>query len=292
MNRPPFLAIAAGIAIAGALCPAPVRADQFPGLPAAAVSVDDTALGAIRGKFVPPEQARASVSAAFAQTNARGAAGPLDYRAGHAAASPLAGISGTGPIVYFGIAMTSTWSVTNGGITQGVQLGATLNIDVQHHTASIGTWSQAQNGGLPAGTPTGSSVSGAPPASNISSGVGQSIQVAGNGNVIANQATVSYGSGSAQTAAVPASDDCGSACSFQAGPGGFGIAISTPQGAVSQNIGPNGIVQSAQVWSDLNHITNRLGVNVQTAQQGGAAISTLPNASQIVPVLPSIAGIP
>jgi hypothetical protein len=71
-----------------------------------------------------------------------------------------------------------------------------------------------------------------------------------------------------------------------------GISISTAQGVVSQNIGPSGIVQSAQVWSDLNHISNQLGVNVQTGPTAASTLPSLPNATQILPILPSIAGIP
>lgn len=288
MKSAPFLALAAGIAIAGTL-PQSARADQLPALPQAASAVDDAALAAVRGKYVPPAQARVAPGSVLAAQGAQRAADPLAYRTA-AAASPLSGVTGSGPIVYFGVSMTSTWNVTNNGVTQGVQIGATVNFDLQNRTMNATTWSGSQNGGLPAGTPSGNSVDGAPPTANMTSGVGQSIQVAGNGNVISNQATVAYGTGAYGSPAAPATNDCGAACAFHIGAGGVSISISTAQGVVSQSIGPGGLQQSAQVWSDLNHISNQLGVNVQTS--GAHAASFLPNASQIVPVLPVIPGTP
>lgn len=289
MKSTPFLALAAGIAIAGTL-PQAARADQLPALPAAAAAVDDSELAGVRGKYVPPAQSSVQPVSVLAVQNAQRAADPLAYRSAASAASPLAGVTGTGPIVYFGVSMTSAWNVTSNGVTQGVQIGATVNFDLQNHTMTATSWSGSQNGGLPAGTPTGNSVDGAPPTANMSTGVGQNIQVAGNGNVIANQATVAYGTGPYAPATTPSTNDCGAACAFQIGPGGVSISISTANGIVSQSIGPNGVQQSAQVWSDLNHISNQLGVNVQTS--AAHTTSPLPNASQIVPVLPVIPGIP
>lgn len=293
MQRSPLLRLAAGIAFASAMLPVPAHADQFPLLPSAAAVVDDNSLASIRGMYVPATEIRVPASASLAPAGARGAADPFAYRGASAAASPLAGVSGgNAPIVYFGVTMTSSWSVASSGVVQSVQVGASINIDVQHRTVSVGTWSGSQNGGLPAGAPTGNAVDGAPPVSNISSGVGQSIQVAGNGNVITNHATVAYGPGPAAAAIAPNSNACGGACSFHADSGGVGISISTAQGVVSQNIGPSGIVQSAQVWSDLNHISNQLGVNIQTGSTHASTLPSLPNATQIAPILPSIAGIP
>lgn len=290
MKRPRILSIAGAIAFAAALVPGPAPAADFPGLPSAAAPVDDASLAGIRGKFVPPSQARVSASAVLGASSPQRAAEPLTYQSGSAVRSPLADLNqNNGTIAYFGVTMTSSWTVTNGGVTQGVQVGATLNVDVQNHSVSVGSWSQSQNGGLPSAPPTGNSVTGDAPASNISSGVGQSIQVAGNGNVISNQATVQYGSGPYAATTVPTTSDC-TACTFQIGPNGMGIAIATPQGNASQSIGAGGILQAAQVWSDLNTITNQLGVNVQTARS--STPFSLPNATQIVPILPSISGIP
>lgn len=288
MKSTPFLTLAAALAAAATL-PHPARADQLPALPQTAAAVDDSALADVRGKFVPPAQARVAASSVMTTPAAQRAADPLAYRSNASAVSPLSGVTGTGPIVYFGVAMTSTWNVTTNGVTQGVQIGATVNFDLQNHTMNATTWSGSQNGGLPAGTPTGNSVDGAPPTANMSTGVGQSIQVAGNGNTITNQATVAYGNGPYSSAPVPATNTCGTACAFQIGSNGVAISISTAQGIVSQSIGPNGVQQSAQVWSDLNHITNQLGVNVQTSAHN---TSSLPNAAQIVTVLPVIPGLP
>lgn len=289
MKNMPLLALAAGMALAGALSQTAL-ADELPALPQAAANVDDAALADVRGKYVPPVQARVAPGSVLAAQNVRRAADPLAYRTADTAVSPLSGVSGSGPIVYFGVSMTSTWNVTNNGVTQGVQIGATVNFDLQSHTMTASAWSGSQNGGLPSGTPSGNTVGGAPPTSNMSSGVGQSIQVAGNGNVIANQATVAYGTGPYSPSATPSTNDCGAACAFQIGAGGVSISISTAQGIVSQSIGPAGVQQSAQVWSDLNHISNQLGVNVQTS--AARTTSPLPNASQILPVLPGIPGIP
>jgi hypothetical protein len=295
MKRSLTIRAAGMFAVIGLFGALPARAADFPAPPAGATALDDSALAVIRGKFVPAVQTRVPASSALAQTNSLQGNDrePLPYQSGAAIRSPLSGLSDNGgPIVYFGVTMSSTWTVANNGVTQGVQIGANLNVDVRNRSVTVNTWSSAQNGGLPQGASTGNGVQGAPPASNISSGVGQSIQVAGNGNTISNSASVQYGTGGYTAATLPSSDGCGAPCSFQIGPNGFGIAITTPQGNVMQSIGPGGILQAAQIWSDLNTVTNQLGVTVQTSSTLPPNALSLPNGVQIIPILPSITGIP
>jgi hypothetical protein len=51
-------------------------------------------------------------------------------------------------------------------------------------------------------------------------------------------------------------------------------------------IGPNGILQSAQVSSDMNTISNQLGVHVQMS-----GTSTF-NAGSLLPILQTLNGLP
>jgi len=269
-----------------ALSIAPAHADQLPTLPQAQV-VSDDALAQIRGMYVPPSQEKA-VTTALIVRDASGAT-PLNVTQNgalmrEAGADPLSGISGgRGTVTYFGVDMVSTWTQSGTSGTQGVSAGLDIGFDLAHGQVTIGKWSSSTNGGLPTTAPTGS-IAGSG-ASNLSSGVGQNIQVSGNGNTIDNTAVVTVGSVGAAVL-VPTTNTCGAQCTITVGRNGAAVGISTPQGSVLQMIGPNGILQSAQVSSDMNTITNQLGVHVQ--MNGSPSFS----AGSLLPILQTLNGLP
>ncbi len=271
-----------------ALCGAPAIADSLPALPSAEI-VSDDALSQIRGKYVPPAPPaspralayRDALSSAPSAANAQ--AVPLSVGQS-VATSPLSSIqSASGTVTYFGVQMVSSWNQTGPSGTQGAEVGLNLGFDLAHGTVSVGKWSSSTNGGLPTSTPSGT-VAG-PATSIVSSGVGQTIQVSGNGNAITNTATVVV-NGPDSTILLPTTDTCGQQCSVTVGAGGAGIAITTPQGSVLQSIGPNGILQNAQVSSDMNNISNQLGVNVHMSQTPAFS------AGSVLPIIQTITGLP
>ncbi len=265
----------------------PARAGELPALPQAQVVSDDT-LSQIRGMYVPAASSRIAVPP---RSIVRDAAGPAALTVTQSATlaqantvNPLSNIANqTGTVTYFGVDMVSTWTQAGGGGAHGVSAGLDMGFDLAHGQVTVGEWSSSTNGGLTDATPSGTI--GGSGTSNVSSGVGQNIQIAGNGNTITNTATVTVGSVDSAII-VPTTNTCGTQCTISIGPDGAQVAIATAQGSVLQTIGPNGILQSAQVSSDMNTISNQLGVRVQ--------VSHVPsfNAGSLLPILQTLTGLP
>jgi len=257
----------------------PARADAtaFPAMPADASAVSDADLNGIRGKYVPPTDIRPIAlamgtpgSQILSQTPAAAAAsGP----------SPLSNLTGSGSVTYFGIAMVSTWTVKGAASPTQDSVGLNVGIDVQSKSVSIQSWSSGSGGGIPGG-PANDSIAGNAPLTNISSGVGQSIQIAGDGNTASNEATVTYGNAAPGLTPVPVINTCGAQCSTTVGDNAFSVSIVTPRGTVSQVVGSGTIGQSVQAWGDANQITNQLGITVHsqpTSPLTGTGMSTILN---------------
>lgn len=279
-----IMCLAAVFAAAGPAAAAADTPKSFPQLPSSAVIVDDSVLAGIRGKYIPPGTPDISSALTPAQRGLPNATS-LDYHAASGASTPLSSVRGSGPVVYFGVQMVSTWSVGTGAAAQGVQVGGSLGIDVSTKTVTIDTWSSSTNGGLqPVQGANG--VNGSPLNAG-SSGVGQSIQVSGNGNVVVNEAGISYGTGSVSMTPVPTINTCGTVCTAYANGSGVGVEIALPQGVVGQSIGANGITQNAQLWSDMNSVTNQMGVNVQLAPGNAAPAASL-SPNQMAQLLPGV----
>ncbi len=257
----------------------PARADTtaFPAMPVEASAVSDADLNGIRGKYVPPTDIRPIALAmgtpgapALASTASTAVAiGP----------SPLSNLTGSGSVTYFGIAMVSTWTVKGAANPTQDSVGLNVGIDVKSQSVSIQGWSTGSGGGIP-GAPANDSVAGNAPLTNISSGVGQSIQIAGNGNAASNEATVTYGSAAPGLTPVPVINTCGAQCSTTVGNNAFSVSIVTPRGTVSQMVGSGTIGQSVQAWGDANQISNQLGITVHsqpTSPLTGTGMSTILN---------------
>ncbi len=276
---------------AAAACAAPALAAgtsnpfaMFAALPA----VGDAQLGTMRGRYVAPHSgAPGAVAAATALRPGPGIAGVTDgvFTASAARSAHTAGpsISGLGTsVVYFGVQMISTWQVASGGVAVGLNLG----INVKTDTVTVSTWSSSNNGGLPAGPATGNSVNGAAPVSGISNGVGQSIQVAGDGNTVVNDAGLVVSESAPNSVITPTTTTCGSTCTTTIGANSVTIAIATAQGTVSQSIGPDGVLQTVQLNGNSNQIESDLNMQAQVAPSTSSGIGN------ILPILQSLSGLP
>ncbi|MHB1552047.1 MAG: hypothetical protein ACYCX6_12750 [Vulcanimicrobiaceae bacterium] len=286
-----IVACGALAAFAAAACAAPAFAAgtsnpfaMFAALP----TVGDAQLGTMRGRYVVPHSGGpGAVAAATALQPGPGIAGATDgvSAASVARSTHMAGpsISGLGTsVVYFGVQMTSTWQAPSGGVAVGLNLG----INVQTDSVTISTWSSSNNGGLPAGPATGNSVNGAPPVSGISNGVGQSIQVAGDGNTVVNDAGLVVTQSAPDSVITPTTTTCGSTCTTTIGANSVTIAIATAQGTVSQSIGPDGVLQTVQLNGNSNQIESDLNMQAQVAP------STASGIGNILPILQSLNGLP
>lgn len=251
------------------IAPLPVHADPFPQLPAA-TQVDDGDLASVRGRYIFSAGSHDAASAILRS------AGPVAQSSAPAAMpqshqiSPLASVPAAQPgarVAYFGISMVSSWTVGTGTSAAGVSVGANIGVDPNSHSVSTGTWSASLNGGLPS-APGGNSVNGTSPLTNVSGGIGQNIQVAGNGNTVNNIATINIGASVPGQTSVPVSNTCGTACKTSIDANGISISIAAAQGIVSQNVGGNGVMQNVQLSSDLNTVTNQLAMQVRTTPAG------------------------
>ena len=256
--------------------PAQADATAFPAMPTDALAVSDADLNGIRGKYIPPTDIRPIALALGTPGSQMLAPTPAAAATG---ASPLSNLTGSGSVTYFGIAMVSTWAIKGAAGPTQDSVGLNVGIDVQSKSVSIQSWSSGSGGGIPGG-PANDSVAGNAPLMNISSGVGQSIQIAGNGNTASNEATVTYGNAAPGLTPVPVINTCGAQCSTTVGNNAFSVSIVTPRGTVSQMVGSGTIGQSVQAWGDANQITNQLGITVHsqaTSPLAGTGMSIILN---------------
>jgi hypothetical protein len=248
--------------------------------------LSDAQMSVIRGRYVP-QGASLAISASTASILSP--VGPASVGAssqpdGSAGASPLGSIvnngvtAGFGQVVYFGVQMVSQWQTGSGTDLNSAQVGAALGINLQNGTMTQGTWSQSQGAGLAAIPPATDSVNGGG-LTNISSGIGQSIQVAGNANSVANQTDIAISTAAPAALMIPVLNTCGAPCSAVIDPNTMSVAITQPGGVVSQTINANGILQSARIAGDVNQIMNTMHVQVQVAPSAGL------NAAQLTSLL-------
>ena len=286
-RRVTFCCVAALTSLAASQGIAAADSTSLLAAPAGATLVSDDALAMVIGKYIMPSKGPDQRAIALSATTSAAQLQPAatNVAATSPGVSPLSNVSGTtGNVVYFGISMVSTWNVGTGAQAAGDAVGMTVGID-RNHNVNVQTWSASTNGGVPAPA-TNDSVSGNPAIDNITSGVGQSIQVAGNGNSATNQANVTYGGGTTLVA-VPNLNTCGAQCSITTSGNTLGVAITTPRGIVSQSIGGGLLTQNVQAFGDMNQINNQLGIHVQTQPS-----TNLPNLSGVVTAIPAFTGIP
>lgn len=192
-------------------------------------------------------------------------------------------------VMYFGIEMYTQWQTGNGAQHAA---GLKLDVDLQNGAAPVVGFrpvvsiAAAGVDRVPSGDHA--QVNGAGLA-NVT-GVVQGIQVAGDGNRVNNDlslrvtsdaAPAADTSGGNPPAAVAASGDA--VVVAGTGPNSLGVAIRIPgQGQVVQRIrgGGHGILQSAQVVSDMNRIHNVMQISVGLRAMTGAPTANVGAALQ------------
>ena len=209
----------------------------------------------------------------------------------------LAGMRGKyvagGSVVYFGVEMQTQWATADGSFYTGA-----LSFDVDRSTSfqptvTVMTGAEAQVADAydaASATAGGGSISSG--GLNDTSGVGQVVQVTGDGNSVINvvtldvtgksggPTTLSSSLGTGSTTAVAPN---GGVVTITVDSGQLGVTISVPgQGSVSQTVSNmTGVHQQAQVFGDLNTITNTMQITaqVQAVQQamGGSMRMALDN---------------
>ncbi len=297
----PWAALAAMLACVLSISAQPSAADDaaiaaaqaLMASPGASV-VSDAEMDGIRGRYVPPQSASLAISAATVAVvapNTLTSSTPTDQTVSTATASPLGGLvnngvtGGFGQVLYFGVEMVSQWQTGTGADLSSAQVGAAFGMNLQNGAVTQGTWSQSQGTGLSASPPATDSINGGAGLTNISSGIGQNIQVAGNSNSIGNQTDIAISTAVPVPIIVPVVNTCGSPCSASINPNAMSVGITQPSGVVSQTISANGILQSARILGDVNQIMNTMHVQVQVAPSNALNASQLTNLLQTAQAL-------
>lgn len=183
-------------------------------------------------------------------------------------------VAGDHQVAYFGVQMMTRWQTRDGA---SVESGVALNVNADYRpTITIVNNETAGTGG---GTTTGGSeriVAGN--ALNTVQGVGQSIQIGGDGNAIRNDIVLNVGPsvGQGTTVATGSLDTAGNQVIHNANgsvttvvlnSGGLRLGVAFPgQGTVSQQLRTGGgVFQSAAIGGDLNRIASSITINASTA---------------------------
>ena len=195
-----------------------------------------------------------------------------------------------GKIVNFGVQMVSTWQNTQGQI---LAAAANLNVNIANATQPVVQFvphltiveAAAPAAPVPPAALLSASGNGI---SNVS-GVAQSIQIAGDGNRIGNDASITITnapppplpapSGGSQSASLT-SPTTGATVSAAVQGNGLSVGISVPNiGRTLQQIkgaaaNGGGIVQMVQAAADMQWIQNRMNIYVNLQSVGPASAST------------------
>jgi hypothetical protein len=195
------------------------------------------------------------------------------------------------PILFFGLLMYSSLGPQPGHPGDALSAGVAFAVDLSGKTPKIITnltWATQSDPGLAnPGLPSGG---GSGPLSNLNGGIGQVVQIAGQGNSAANVATIDL------TTATPASlvsptvsggTPCDKLCQAEITKNGIQVRVSMPgEGSATQTINPQSIVQGVMLNGNLAQALNSLQLVVQLGPTSPNSVSGLSTVLQTIPMLP------
>lgn len=171
-------------------------------------------------------------------------------------------------ILYFGLVMQSNLTAQSGNsLSAGLAFGVNFNSGAPKVVTNL-TWA-TQNGSSE--TSIGSGASASPsPLGGINGGIGQVIQVTGQGNQAFNQATLDLTNstpGSLLPGGVPTGIPCGGSCQSMIQTNALKVLVDMPgQGSASQSVGPSVILQGIKLNGNMAQATNSMSMVMQLAQ--------------------------
>jgi hypothetical protein len=191
------------------------------------------------------------------------------------------------PILFFGLVMQSSLGPQPGQPGDVLSAGVALGVDLSGKTPTVTTsltWA-TQSGLAPPGTPpAGSGALG-----NLNGGVGQVVQIAGQGNSAANTAVINLTTSAPNFVppTPPGGAPCGTLCKSEIDPNGAQVMVSMPgAGSAAQTINPQSILQSIALDGNLFRALNSLQLTVQLGPAGPDSLSGLSTVLQSIPMLP------
>jgi hypothetical protein len=192
------------------------------------------------------------------------------------------------PILFFGLVMKSSLGPKLGPgdtLSAGVALGVDLSGTTPKVTTSL-TWATETDASLasPGSSPGSSGALG-----NLNGGVGQVVQIAGQGNTAGNSAVINLTTSAPKFVppTVPAGTPCYTLCKSKIDPDGVEVMVSMPgAGSAAQTINPQSIVQAIALDGNLFQAFNSLQIDVQLGPTSPNSVSGLSTVLQAIQMLP------
>jgi hypothetical protein len=193
------------------------------------------------------------------------------------------------PILFFGLVMKSTLGPQPGlpgdMLSAGVALGVDLSGTTPKVTTSL-TWATETDASLATpGSPPGSSGA----LGKLNGGVGQVVQIAGQGNTAGNSAVINLTTSAPKFVppTAPAGTPCGTLCKSKIDPDGVQVMVSMPgAGSAAQTINPQSILQAIALDGNLFQAFNSLQIDVQLGPTSPNSVSGLSTVLQAIQMLP------
>jgi hypothetical protein len=189
------------------------------------------------------------------------------------------------PVLFFGIVMQSTLQAQNGSaLSAGAAFGVNLASNVPKIVTNL-TWAnQNMPGGNSGITPgTGSSVA----LSKLGSGVGQVVQIAGQGDQGFNQTSIDLTTqapnGFLPTSA-PSGTACQGLCQASVNSNGVQIGVNIPGlGSATQTINPQLILQGINLHGEMAQAVNTMNLYVQLGNSPAFTTTGINTVLQAIP---------
>jgi hypothetical protein len=195
------------------------------------------------------------------------------------------------PILFFGLLMQSSLGPQPGQPGDALSAGVAFGVDLSGKTPKITTnqtWARQSDAGL--ANPGLASGGGSGPLSNLNGGIGQVVQIAGQGNSAANVATIDLTTtppAPLSSPTVSGGTACDVLCQAEIKQNGIQVRVSMPgEGSASQTINPQSIVQAVMLNGNLAQALNSLQIEVQLGPTSPNSVSGLSTVLQTLPMLP------
>ena len=195
------------------------------------------------------------------------------------------------PILFFGLLMQSSLGPQPGhpgdALSAGVAFGVDLSGKAPKVTTNL-TWAtQSAPGPANPSLPSGG---GSGPLNNLSGGIGQVVQIAGQGNSAANVATIDLTTTPPAPLASPTTSGgtaCDALCQAEITKNGIKVMVSMPgEGSATQTINPQSIVQGVMLNGNLAQALNSLQLEIQLGPTNPTSVSGLSTVLQAIPMPP------
>jgi hypothetical protein len=195
------------------------------------------------------------------------------------------------PILSFGLLMQSSLGPQTGQPGDVLSAGVAFGVDLSGKTPKITTnmtWTTQSDPGL--ASPGLLSGGGSGPLGKLNGGIGQVVQIAGQGNSAANVATIDLTTtppAPLVSPTVPGGTACDALCQAEITKNGIRVMVSMPgEGSATQTINPQSIVQGVMLNGNLAQALNSLQLEIQLGPTNPESVSALSTVLQTIPMLP------